>query len=127
MDVAAIGAEIENRVPDDLSGTMIRNVAAAPRLVDLDAEVGKPFSRGDDVRAAPVALDAQRDDRRMLKEKEEINDASRAPLLDQRPLHGKGISVGNEAKTANFEGTNHVGLRAPGCGPVMRIPDSQTC
>jgi hypothetical protein len=37
VDVAAIRLEIENRIPDELTGTVIRDVAASARVEDADS------------------------------------------------------------------------------------------
>ena len=41
MHVAAIGPQVENRIADDLPGTVIRDVAAASGVVHLDASRGE--------------------------------------------------------------------------------------
>ena len=62
VHVAAIGLQVDDRIADDLAGAVIRDVAAAAGLGDLDAEFSKPFVRDQHVRAAAVALHAKRDD-----------------------------------------------------------------
>ena len=77
MHVAAIGLQVEDRIADDLAGTVIGDVAAAAGLVHLDAQLGEPLVGGDDVRAAAVALDAERDDGRVLQQEQEIGNRAR--------------------------------------------------
>src|SRR5215213_4732471 len=66
VDVAPIGIEIDDWIANELTGTVIRHIAAAPGLEDLDAERREPIGRRDDVRAG-VFLDADREDVRMLQ------------------------------------------------------------
>src|SRR5690349_22044272 len=60
VHVLPVWLQIEDGIADDLSGTVIRDVAAAARLVNLDAACRQQVRRGEDVRAAAVAADAER-------------------------------------------------------------------
>ena len=68
VHVAAIGFEIEDRVADDLTGAMIRDVTAAAGLVHVDAPSGEQIGRGENMRSAAIASDAERQDVRVLDE-----------------------------------------------------------
>src|SRR5215213_652593 len=59
MHVAAIRLEVDDRVADDLPGTVIRHVAAAAGLLDVDATFRKLLRSRDDVGAPAVAFDSK--------------------------------------------------------------------
>ena len=61
-----IAAQVEDGVADELAGAVIRDVAAAVDLVDLDALLREEFVAGKDVGAGAVA--AEREDGWMLEE-----------------------------------------------------------
>jgi hypothetical protein len=103
MHIASIGLEIDDRISDQLAGTMVRDVAAAAGLVNLDAARGKEIGRRQDVRPAAVAADAEREDVRMLEENQQIADAPRLPLLDERSLERKRVEVGDASEPANVK------------------------
>ena len=86
MHVAAIRLQVENRIADDLSGTVIRDVSSASGLVDVDAASRQRIGRGQDVRAAAVTANAEREDVGMFDEEQEIADAAVPALLDERAL-----------------------------------------
>ena len=74
MDVTSIGPKIEDRVPDQLAGPVIGDVASPARFNYLNALSFERVRRRDDVSAIVTSLHAQRDDRRMFEEKELIRD-----------------------------------------------------
>ena len=57
MHVPAVGIEVDDRIADDLAGTVIRDVSATAGVGDFDAELFQPFVRSQHVRTAAVALD----------------------------------------------------------------------
>jgi hypothetical protein len=93
VNVAAIWFQVDNRVADNLSRTMVGNVAAAPGLMHLDAARSKRFGGRQDVRAPAVAADAEREDVRMFDENELIVDPIAAPLIDERALQFERLRV----------------------------------
>jgi hypothetical protein len=86
VDVAAIRPQIEDRISDQLAGTVIRHVAAAAGFVDFNALSGQRGRRRDDIRVAAASLRAERDDRRMLEQQQRVANPPGAPILDQLPL-----------------------------------------
>ena len=66
VHVAAVGIQVDDRVADDLPWTMIGDVASAPRLVHVDAACREHVRRRQDMSAAAVAANAERQDVRML-------------------------------------------------------------
>ena len=86
MHVAAIRLQIHDRISDDLAGTVVGDVAAASGLVHLDAARRQRFGCREDVTAAAVAAHAERQHVRMFDEQQQIADAVRAALFDERAL-----------------------------------------
>ena len=85
MHVAAIRPQVENRIADDLAGTVVGHVAAAAGFEHARLPSAASVARlSGDVRAPAVALDAKRDDGRMLEQEQQIGNAIGAPLLDER-------------------------------------------
>ena len=72
---------------------MICDVTAAAGLVHIDAPSGKQIGRGENMRSAAVASDAERQDVRVLDEHQQIADAAGLPILDERTLHGERVGV----------------------------------
>src|SRR5262249_189384 len=110
VHVLAIRLEVDDRVSDDLPRAVIRDVAAASRLEDVDAQRFQMIVRGDDIRAAPVALDAQRDDARMLQEDPQVRPPGPAGLFGERALHRERVGVGNDAEAPDFKWTHYTSL-----------------
>src|SRR5262249_48291177 len=73
-------------IADELTRTVIGDVAAASRLDDLDAARGQRVSRREHVRAAAIAAHAERQDVRVLDEQQAVVDAIRLAILDERAL-----------------------------------------
>src|SRR5207249_2197035 len=67
VHVTAIGLQIENRIADDLTRTVIRDVAAAPGLMDFDASRRQHLGAGHYVRTAAVAAHTECNDMRVLE------------------------------------------------------------
>src|SRR5205823_956952 len=79
VHVAAIRLQVDDRVADDLPRTVIRDIAAASGLVDLDAAGRQRVGRGEDVRSAAVAAHAERQHVRMLDEHQRVDDLNVPP------------------------------------------------
>ena len=103
VHVAAIGLQVDDRVADDLAGAVVGDVAAAAGLVHLDAARGQRLGGRENVRSAAVAAHAERQDVRMLDEQQQIADAARAPLLDERALQRQRVGVRHEAEPPDLE------------------------
>jgi len=84
--VFAIGRKVDDRVADQLPRRVQRDVAAAARLHDVDAQLGQARPRREQVFGVSAA--PQRDHRRMLDEQHRVadgaGDARRVQLLLQR-------------------------------------------
>jgi hypothetical protein len=93
VHVAAIRLQIDDRIADDLSWTVVGDVAAAAGLVHGDAARRERIGRRQDVGAAPVAADAKREHVRMLDEQQLIVDLILAPLVDKRSLQLERLGV----------------------------------
>lgn len=103
VHVATIRFEIQNRIPDDLSRTVVRDITAAPRLVDFDTSRGKGLRRDENVRTPPISPNAKCQYRRVLDQKQQVVDLIGAPLLDERTLQSQRVDVGDNAKLTDFE------------------------
>ena len=100
-------------IADDLAGAVIGDVAAAAGFVHLDAARRERLRRRQDVRAAAVAADAEREDGRMLDEQQQVADAAGAPLLDQRALQRQRLGVRHEAEATDVERAHHARSTIP--------------
>jgi hypothetical protein len=112
MHVAAVGVEVDDRITDDLAGAVVGHVAAAARFVDPDAEPRQLLVAGDDVGAAAVALDAERDHRRMLEQQQGVGHLAGPPLLDERLLHGEALRVVDDAEAMHDQRLHQSSLAA---------------
>ena len=80
-DIALPFAQIEDRIADELAGTVIGHVAAAVRGIECDARALQDFVAREQV--FHVAVAAERDDVRMLEEQQLIGDAAPLALRDE--------------------------------------------
>jgi len=107
MDVAAIGAQVENRIAHDLSRPVVRHVPATAGFVNLDSGLRQLFRRGDNVGTAAVAFYAERDHRRMLEEQQNVRQPVGATLLDESALHDERIRIPDGAESSNLKLPGH--------------------
>ena len=103
VHVAPIRPQIEDRVADDLTRTVIRHVAAAAGLVNRDAEIGELLVGRNDVGARDLAAHAEGDDGRMLQEQEQVGNAVGSTLLDERSLQRERLDVADQPETTDLE------------------------
>ena len=76
--------DIDDRLADQLSRTMIGCLAATVGLVNLDTRVFQYFTVGKDVRITGPS--PQRDHVRMLKQQKRVGDSIRFPCVEHRAL-----------------------------------------
>jgi len=101
MHIATIRTKVEDRVSHELTGSVVRDVAAAPRLVDFDSALSEQLATCQDVGAPAVSLHAKRQHMRVLHEQEHVVDMSRSTLLDQLTLKRQCFAVRDQAETAD--------------------------
>jgi hypothetical protein len=101
MHIAAIGTKVDDRVPNELAGSVVGDVAAASRHVDFNAAVREQLAAREDMRAPAVALHPERQHMRMLHEQEHVVDMSRPTLLDQLALKRERLAVRNHPETSD--------------------------
>src|SRR4029079_1023247 len=77
VHIAPIGLEVDDRVTDDLSRSVIGHIATAPGLEHIDAQLGEPLGRGHDVGTTAVSANTKSNHRWMLKEEEEVGNPAR--------------------------------------------------
>jgi len=77
--------------------------SASSGFVDLDSQVREPIIAGHDVGTPAIGPDAERDDRRVLEEEQQVGHAARAALLNQSPLHRQSFAVPNQTQAPHFE------------------------
>jgi len=92
-------AQIEDGVPDELTGTVEGYVSAAVAIEALNAASSEQFVRCDYVRGFGVA--AERDHRRVLEQQQGIADASFLSQVDQLLLQAKAGGVIERAELEN--------------------------
>ena len=85
MDVLTIGAQVQNRISDDLAWAMVGHVTASPGFVHLDAERVQTIRCRQNVGPA-AAADPDGQDMRMLEEEQRIGNSAGASLLDELGL-----------------------------------------
>jgi hypothetical protein len=71
--------------------------------VDLDAASRERCRSRQDVGAAAVASDTERQDVWVFGEEQEIANAAGAAVLDKRALHRQRVGVGNQSQAADFD------------------------
>jgi hypothetical protein len=108
MHVAAIRFQVDDRIADDLTRTVIRDVAAAPRFVNVDAARGQRLAGGENVRSAAVAANAERQHVRMFDEEKKVVDATGAAILDEHTLQRQRVGVRHQPEPANFKSATHL-------------------
>ena len=113
MHVAAIGIEVDDRIADELTGTVIGDVAAASGFVHLDAARGERVGGGEDVRASAVAAHAERHHLRMFEQQQRVGNAAGAAFFDQRALQRERVRVRHAPETPNVE--QRAGPTRPTC------------
>ena len=112
QDVPAVLPEVEDRVPDELTGRGIGDVAAAADLKKLDAFRPKLFRRMAKVgrRLRPP----QRHHRRMLYQDERVRNAILDALLEQRELSFQNRAVRRKTEVKNPPRNSGVGCGGRG-------------
>jgi hypothetical protein len=93
VDIASIGLQIENGIPDDLPGPMVRDITATPCVKHVDAPGRQCLWRGQDVRMRACALHTNGNDGRMLEKQEYIVDTPCASFFDELVLQREGLAV----------------------------------
>ena len=108
MDVLSIRLEIEDRVGDQLPRAVIRDIAAASGLDDLDSTGGQCLGGGDDVSPGLGELHAERDHVGMFEQQQRVGDAPRAPVFDEGLLQVERFAVRDQAEAADQQVTHCV-------------------
>jgi hypothetical protein len=101
MDVAAAGAEVQDRIAHDLPRAVVRDVAAPTRLEDLDPPTAQLVLGQKQVLAPRVA--AERDDGVVLEEQERVGYRLPLALLDEAGLQIESVGIGDAPETADHE------------------------
>src|SRR5262249_20063296 len=105
-DVAAIGAEVENRVANQLSWSVIGHIPTAAGLEQVDAARREGLHGHDNVRRCAACFDAQCHNVRMFEQQQRIWNAIRTTLLDELALQREGVSVCHEAEASYLQGSH---------------------
>jgi hypothetical protein len=96
--------QVDDRVADDLAGTVIRYVASTIRCVKLDAGPPENFIGGEQI--LYMAISTHGDDVPMLDEEKLVGDFAALPLIDELPLHFKRFGVSEASEIADFKVTH---------------------
>jgi hypothetical protein len=102
VHIAPIWPQIHDWVADDLTRTMVCDVATATGLVHLDTARGEQLRRCNQVRPRDLRPGSECDDVWVFEEKKEIRNAAGAPLLDERTLHLICRCVPDDAEPPDF-------------------------
>jgi hypothetical protein len=84
-----------------LTGTVVRDVAAAAGLENVDAARGERVVCRENVRSTAVAADAQRQHVRVFDQQQRVVDALSAAIFDERALKRERVAVRHESEAAN--------------------------
>jgi hypothetical protein len=103
VHVASIRLEIDDRISNELSRSVVGDAPAASRFVNLDAAGCQRAGVRQDVRAAAIAFDAERQDVRVFDEKEHVARSPGAAILDERALKLERLAVPYAPETADLE------------------------
>ena len=71
-----------------------------------DPEIGKVLVGGNDIRACDPAAHAERDDRRMFQEQQEVGDSVGSTLFDEILLERQGFVVSDQPEAPHLEGSH---------------------
>jgi hypothetical protein len=99
MNILTIRFEINDRIANNLSGPVIRDVAAAAGLMHFDAARAQQLWCGQNVRTAAVAAHAQRQDMRVFNQQQRVINRAAHPIFDECALQGDRIAVGDASET----------------------------
>ena len=103
VDVAAIGAQIQDRVADQLAGSMVGDVAAPARLEQRHAGLVQRLVRREHVRAVVADLGAEGNDRRVLEQEELVGDPVSLSGLDEGPLELQRLVIGHHPQPTDLK------------------------
>jgi len=103
MNVATVGLETDDRIPHNLTWTVIGDVTAATRFQHVDATRLQHGRCRQNVRASAVSPYTEREHVRMLCEEEDVADATRHALFDKRSLLGQRLGIRDGSETTNLE------------------------
>src|SRR5205807_6318044 len=97
--------EIEDRVPDDLTGTVVRNVAATVSFVYFVSFCSQQLTREEQVALFRPA--SQRDHARVLEQEESVRHAAGGALLHQHLLRREAVLVLDPAQPPDVKRAQH--------------------
>ena len=103
VDIAAVRTQIEDGITNQLTGTVVGDVAAAAGFEQRHAGVFEGGFGREHVRAIVPDLGPERDDRRVFEEEELIGNLAGLARLDQPLLQRQAVGVGDDAEAADFE------------------------
>jgi hypothetical protein len=106
VHVAAVGFQIEDRITDELTRAVERDVAAAAGLEERDTFRRERVGRLEHVRSVVPCLRAERDDGWMFEEQQLVGNAPLLALLDERVLQIERRLVFDRAEAPDFEVTS---------------------
>ncbi len=102
MQIAALRAEPEDRVADQLPGPVVGHVASPARLEELDAALAQLGVAGQHVLA--VGARPQRDDVRVLEQEELVGDLAGCAAAHQAGLEVEGARVLDQPEAGDLQG-----------------------
>jgi hypothetical protein len=103
MDVAPVGPEIKDWIPDNLARSVVRDVAAPAGFVHVNATLGERFRTGQDVRAAAVASHPEGQDVRVLEKQQNVACPPGLTVCHERPLQAERFGVRHRSQPANVK------------------------
>jgi hypothetical protein len=101
MNVAAIWFEVDDGIPNRLTGSMVGDVAATPGLKYCDPTGIERLRGREDVRSPAIASHAERQNMRVLDEQQRVADPSGPTVFDQCALQRERVCVRHQAESAD--------------------------
>ncbi len=102
LHVAAVSLQVEDRVADELPGRVIRGLAAAIRLDDVDGSALREMQLGRLVGAPP-----ERDHRRVLEHDDRVRDRTLRDRAGERALQLPRLEIRNLAELHHVPASRH--------------------
>ena len=121
LHVLPVPGQVEDRVADELTGRVVRRLAAAVSLDELDVRAGGQ------VQLALIGAPAERDDGRMFQEQHRVGQLAGGDARRERALKLPGLEVRRHAEVRRLKpiaAINAAGRPRPDAAP--RSPASST-
>ena len=122
MHVAAVRPQVEDRIANQLTRTVIGHITAAARFDDVDTEPAQGLGCGEDVLAGIRALHPDGDDGWMLQQQQQIVRAAGLTILDEGTLQVERLAVAHDSEPADEQRAVLIHALHGGGVEVLQLP-----